>query len=323
MIPERGAVLGIDVGYSQTGHTTGLCALTWDEDALTWQAAVTATAGDVRAAALRQLTEKVDHVVAVAIDGPIRPGLECVRQYRCAESLLARGTFQRRGKPGACHHGVGWDLHCAATSVAKLVLDVVDVRPGAHHDGVLEAFPNAFLAVLHDEAGFPRSVDAQRRWTDVLYQRPSVRIALERLLATVAPGRAIVGDWDLSGGSRAELHETRSALVCALTALCVAAERFVAVGATADGFIHLPPRSAWGRAAGGGARWAEEALRDNVEAVRSDRTRAWTPLVYSDGRRWLPTAGNETRRSDGNDGNDGNDATPMGGNGGAVQPPHC
>ena len=277
MIPARGTVLGIDVGYSETGRTTGLCAVTWDEDALTWQAAVTGTADDVRTAALQQLLEKVHHVKVVAIDGPLRPGLDCVRQYRCADSLLARGMFQRRGKPGASHVGVGWDLHCAATDVAKLVMRVVRVR----HRAVVEAFPNAFLAVLHDDAGFPRSVEAQRRWTDVLYARASVRAALERLLKDVAGHRTIVGDWDFAGSSRAALHEERSALVCALTALCVAARRSVSVGATADGFIHLPPRTAW-------SRWAEEALRDNVEAVRCDRTRAWSPLVYSDGRRWLP-----------------------------------
>ena len=55
MIPARGAVLGLDVGFSAAGRTTGLCALTWDEDALTWQAAVTGTGDDVRTAALRQL----------------------------------------------------------------------------------------------------------------------------------------------------------------------------------------------------------------------------------------------------------------------------
>lgn len=281
MIPERGAVLGIDVGYSDAGRTTGLCALTWDEDALTWQAAVTGTGDDVRTEVLRQLLEKVDHVMAVAIDGPLRPGLVCVRQYRCAESLLARGMFQRRGKPGASHFGVGWDLHCAATAIAKLVRSVVAVRPGPHHESMVEAFPNAFLGVLHADDGFPLSVEARRRWTDVLYARAPVRQALEHLLRDVAGGRAITADWNFAGSSQGALHEKRSALVCALTALCVAANRAVAVGATADGFIYLPPRSAW-------SGWAEAALRDNVEAVRADHARGWSPLVYSDGRCWLP-----------------------------------
>ena len=35
-----------------------------------WQAAVTGTGDNLRRAALRQLLEKVDHVMAVAIDGP-------------------------------------------------------------------------------------------------------------------------------------------------------------------------------------------------------------------------------------------------------------
>jgi hypothetical protein len=284
MISDRGAVLGIDVGFSATGRTTGLCLLTWDEDALTWQTAVTGTADELRMAALRQLLEKVDHVNAVAIDGPIRPGLACVREYRCSESLLARGVFQRRGKPGASHFGFGWDLHCAATAMAKLVVRVAGVPPAT----VVEAFPNGFLAVLHDDHGFPRSEDVQRRWTDVLYARCSVRTALERLLSDVAPRRTITGDWEFRGSSQPDLHETRSALVCALTALCVAADRCVSVGAAADGFIHLPPRTAWGKGSGGGARWAEGALTKNVEAVCCDRARGWSPIVYSDGSPWLP-----------------------------------
>ncbi|MEX2146999.1 MAG: hypothetical protein WED01_08310 [Candidatus Rokuibacteriota bacterium] len=284
MIAARGCVLGIDVGYSADDRTTGLCALAWDDDVLTWQTAVTGTASGLRTAALRQLLEKVDHVDGVAIDGPLRPGLVCVPEYRCAESLLARGVFQRRGKPGASHYGFGWDLHRAATAMAKLVVRITGVR----RDAVVEAFPNGFLAVLHDEAGFPRSADVQRRWTDVLYARPCVRTALERLLADVAPGRTMTGDWDFAGSPQSDLHDVRAALVCALTALCVAAHRCVAVGAPTDGFIHLPPRSAWGRGAGDGAPWAEVALRKNVDAVCSDRVRGWSPAVHSDGSRWLP-----------------------------------
>lgn len=285
MIADSGAVLGIDVGFSATGRTTGLCLVTWDDDALTWQTAVTGTADELRAAALRQLMEKVEHVDAVAIDGPIRPGLVCVPEYRCSESLLARGVFQRRGKPGASHFGFGWHLHCAATAMAKLVLRTVAVRP----DTMVEAFPNGFLAVLHDDEGFPRSGDVRRRWTDVLYARPLVQTALQRILADVAPGRMVTGDWTFGGSSQSALHETRSALVCALTALCVAADRCVSVGAAADGFIHLPPRAAWGRGARGGAPWAEAALMKNLEAVCSDRVRGWSPVVYSDGCRWLPS----------------------------------
>ncbi len=284
MIPERGAVLGIDVGFSGTGRTTGLCLLTWDEDLLTWQTAVTGTADEVRTAALRPLLEKVDRVNVVAIDGPIRPDLVCVPAYRCSESLLSRGIFQRRGKPGASHFGFGWDLHCAATAMAKLVARVA----GVPADAFVEAFPNGFLAVLHDDDGFPRSEEVRRRWTDVLYARSSVRTALGRMLADVAPGRTITGDWEFAGSSRSDVHEKRSALVCALTALCVAANRCVSVGAAADGLIHLPPRTAWGRGAGGGAPWAEVALRMSVQAVGADRARGWSPAVHSDGFPWMP-----------------------------------
>ncbi len=280
MIAARGTVLGIDVGFSETGRTTGLCLLTWSDHELTWQTAVTGTADGIRAEALRQLLQRAERLEAVAIDGPIRPGLVCVPQYRCSESLLSRGIFQRRGKPGASHFGSGWKLHCAATAMAELVVRVAGVRS----DVFVEAFPNGFLAVLHDDDGFPRAADVRRRWTDVLYPRPSVRKALALVVADAAPGRAVTGDWDFAGSSRSDVHEKRSALVCALTALCVAAGRSVLVGAAADGFIHLPPRTTWGRGAGGGVAWAEAALRKNVEAARS----SWRPLVYSDGRPWLP-----------------------------------
>lgn len=52
-------------------------------------------------------------------------------------------------------------------------------------------------------------------------------------------------------------HDDRAALVCALTALCVVAGRYSAVGDT-DGWIILPPKSLM-------AAWAWPLLVENAE----------------------------------------------------------
>lgn len=56
-------------------------------------------------------------------------------------------------------------------------------------------------------------------------------------------------------------HEPIAALTCAVTALAAAAGRCVAVGASADGFVVLPPRSTWGWSYDHEELWAERELR--------------------------------------------------------------
>ena len=271
---DHGSVLGIDAGFSRKRRTTGLCRLDWDRDRVDWRCAKAGTDREDRERVLASLWGGAARdVAAVAIDGPLRPGLEIdASSYRAAESVLSRGKFARRGKPGPTHAGSGPALHRAATELALLALRTL--RVGATDSGVgvvggyavFEAFPNLFLGVLCDEVAYPQRPSRCRKWTDTMF--PLVRDKLERLMASVIPNRELAGRLDL------EDHEERAALVCALTALCAAQGELVGVGSARDGFIVLPPLHHWGRSASGARPWADVEI-DRAIAV----TRASFPAV--------------------------------------------
>ena len=69
-------VLGIDVGYSATRKTTGFCALQWDDYTIRWHCENAGSDDAGRLAALHKLLPAAPRrVLAVAIDGPLRPNL--------------------------------------------------------------------------------------------------------------------------------------------------------------------------------------------------------------------------------------------------------
>ena len=279
MLPATGAVLGVDVGFSATGATTGLCLLRWDASGITWQLSRTMTDPAARRRSIAALLGDGSVTVA-AIDGPLRPGLDLTEAYRACECLLTRGCFQHRGSPGAAQGRSGGALLAQATALAGMVVERVAVarhRPSIHRRAVVEAFPNLFLGVLHDERRYPSAAAVRRRWTDRLYEDGTVRRRLKDLVAALAPRRRIVGDWNVSD------HDERAALVCALSGLAVAAGRFVAVGSAVDGWITLPPCATWGRGDAGGA-WAEAGLRSNMPGVQARFPGA---AAWSDGRQWI------------------------------------
>ena len=288
-MPERGSVLGIDVGYSARRKTTGFCGLAWDARAVRWTCH---NAGrdepDRRDVLRRVLPDREVELSAVAIDGPLLPRLDPTPRYRCAESLLSRGAFARRGKPGPTNGGSGRDLHAHATRLANFVLRECRVRPAAHVPAIharaiVEAFPNLFLGVLCDEADYPRAARRRRKWTDTLYNWPPgdpvIPRKLRRLVESLAPRRAIEGEFCLDD------HEEVASFVCALTALSVAANRFVAVGCARDGCIALSLRDLWGRGTPSSVPWAERELRANLPRVAADFPHC-EPAVYEDGGRW-------------------------------------
>jgi hypothetical protein len=211
--------------------------------------------------------EKGEPVEAVAIDGPLRPGLAYRAAYRAPESALSRGPFQRRGKPGPTNGGSGPRLHRAATDLAALTIrhfavSATDLPIRLCEAALFEAFPNLFLGVLCDEADYPRHPARRRRWTDALF--PKLTLRLVDLLGAVLPGRRIEGDLGLTD------HEKAAAWVCAATALCAARGRFVAVGSAEDGFILLPPGELWGRDLEGEGAWAARALEASLVRTRKD-----------------------------------------------------
>ncbi|MBI0539654.1 hypothetical protein D9599_29565 [Roseomonas sp. KE2513] len=108
---------------------------------------------------------------------------------------------------------------------------------------VAEAFPNAFLGVMLPD---PVAVAASRAdRSDVFFRHLVEDGTLECLMAHLLPGRHLalrLGD--------VTNHDDRAALICAVTALCVAVGDFTAVD-DADGWIVLPPRrfvQDWARA---------------------------------------------------------------------------
>ena len=117
----------------------------------------------------------------------------------------------------------------------------------------MEAFPSSFLGLMIAE---PKLLGAQRsNRSDIFYARLAKEGDLARLVSDLLPGPRLACSFDAVTN-----HDDRAAVVCALTALCVAAGRYSAVG-DQQGWIVLPPRDfiqswAW-------SRLSENANKDN------------------------------------------------------------
>ena len=285
-------VLGIDVGYSQIRRSTGLCLISIDGDSLQWQCHNTFTDRNRRISDLRDLVPRDTSLLGVGIDGPLASSLQLIENYRAADALLSKGPFQQRGKPGQTSSPVGQKLHEHATLLAQLVLELQDnrllsVTKATHPDSVhsariVEAFPTAFLSVLLAEDDFTRY--RGRNASDVYWEVAVQQGYLSRLLDFLAPqARPSQRLEDLSD------HDHRAAFICALTALSVAWNHYVAVGDPADGDMILPEAECWGldRA---GQRWAEVALRANLFGVRANQQRPnhMGARVLRNGVQWIP-----------------------------------
>ncbi|MFO0554325.1 MAG: hypothetical protein U0271_38445 [Polyangiaceae bacterium] len=270
MVADSGVVLGIDVGWSSVHKTTGVCVLSW-------------TLTEVFVNPLRlQAGEDAGlkgpigdrPILALAIEGPIRGGLDEIGIYRLAEQMLTRGFARYIGKPGQSSSGNGRKLNAGANRMAQSVLALnklvmAEHRARIHERAVVEAFPTSFLGVMLDA----RRAPPHGPRSDVYFQHllgPSANIVappatdrLVGLLGRLLPGR------QLARGSFAQIedHEERAALVCALTALSVAARQYVAVGDD-NGYIILPPRAEAGEP--GLQPWAWEILERNRPANSKD-----------------------------------------------------
>src|SRR3712207_6344820 len=100
-LPMVGQVLGIDVGFSDTRRTTCFCLLSWTRESAEFGFRKTTASEHARRSALVSLCgHNENHVLAVAVDGPLAMGLTHVSHYRAAEALLSQGIMQKRGKPG-------------------------------------------------------------------------------------------------------------------------------------------------------------------------------------------------------------------------------
>lgn len=240
MLLSRGSVLGIDVGCSPASKTSAVCRLEWDETTISW------TIQRFRAAEPER-TETISRVAgsallsAAAFDGPIRRGLDIIGRYRAAERLLTRRFQPLIGKPGQSSAPVGRLLNAHANACAEAVLKVCHIGPtthdvGIHERAIVEAFPSAFLGMLIEN---PTALNARRGdRSDTFFCHLVETGGIERLVEHLLPGRCLA-----MSPSAVTNHDDRAALICGLTALCVAVGRYTAVGDAEDGWIMLPPVS--------------------------------------------------------------------------------
>jgi len=151
------------------------------------------------------------------------------------------------GKPGQSSSPNGLELDAHANLIAKSVVEANCVAKASHkaaiHElAIVEAFPTTFLALMLDKAKRPSS----RAKSDIFYEwllgpaapcrhSPDAN-RLEGLIARLLPGRALETDL-----GKVTDHEHRAAVICAITALCIAADQYLAIGDSRNGYLIMPP----------------------------------------------------------------------------------
>ena len=231
-------LLGVDIGYSRSRPSTGLCLI--DPAAAVPVRSVHVRASETLRAA-HALLEGA-RLVGVGIDGPLRPDLRRLRAGRECERRLTRAPFHLRCRPGSVTAPVGQRLHAEATRIARAL---ARAHPAALR---VEAFPTAFLRTLlpeHRPGRVSRGDKSQVYWTCCVRDG-----ALARLVASLFPRRAAA---IVTALAELRQRDERAAAVCALTARAAVRGEDTRVGVTADGWISLAPRRFL-------ADWARRAL---------------------------------------------------------------
>ena len=237
MLPASGSVLGIDVGWSLKAASSGICRLDWDEQTISWTLAHFTGHPEARADNLAAVAgDRL--LLAVGLDGPLRGDLAVIDRYRTAERLLSQKAIASRiSQPGSSRSPVGRLLNQHTNEFAAMLIERGGLATARHPEAVhslalFEAFPTSFLGLMLEAA--EKGIRQQR--SDRYYTALVADGTLERLLAHHLPARRLAGAL-----ADVRNHDERAALVCAISALGVAAGDYVAVG-DADGWIILPPR---------------------------------------------------------------------------------
>lgn len=252
-VPGTGSVLGIDVGWSKDKRTSAICRLYWDSNTIFWDFSRFRAIEQERCESILGIAKRTNHLSA-AIDGPLRRGFDEIGKYRSCERLLSRGTLRKRiGKPGQASSGNGAKLNRQANLSAK-VLKECKISPSQGNFSIdsmaiHEAFPTTFLGVMIDNP-IPKSSSKER--SDQYFEQNIESSQIDRLLKNLLPERT-----PIESPAIIRNHDDRAAFVCAITALCVAAQQFTAVGDNHDGWIVLPPKRQF-------SEWAWDALCENV-----------------------------------------------------------
>jgi Protein of unknown function (DUF429) len=235
---ENGSVVGIDVGCSPTRRSSAICRVDWSVSAISWEIVRFRAAEPERVNAIASVAAGRE-IVAAAFDGPLRRGFDVIGRYRTAERMLTRRLRPLIGKPGQSSAPVGRLLNLNANECVRHLIVQSNVQLATHEvpiDGkaLVEAFPSSFLGMMIAEPALLAARRGDR--SDTFFQHLSTTGTLRSLIEHCLPGRQVTNN--LSGVAN---HDDRAALVCALSALCVAVGDFVAVGDD-DGWIILPPR---------------------------------------------------------------------------------
>ena len=154
-VPQSGAVLGGDVGWSMKLKSSAACYLEFDKSG----ASVHTTRFTAQPSELEQLlSDLVGHrpLLAAAFDGPFRRDLDHIGIYRTCEKVLTVRLAPHIGKPGQANAGNGRKLNDATNAFVRTALRmgcIAEARhPAAvHRCAVAEAFPTTFLGVMLDE----------------------------------------------------------------------------------------------------------------------------------------------------------------------------
>jgi predicted nuclease with RNAse H fold len=240
-------LLGVDVGFSAKRATTGIAVLDGDKVHL-------ARAGTTWESRVSQIPDGFRPSI-IAIDGPLLPqGADNLIRRSC-EAIFVRVPFHNRCKPGLSHWGFGSELRRASAEAClqfgQLLDPAFEGRAYVDYRGpIVEAFPNAFLAVLMPEAELLTAPKLKRgRRFDWLYQQTATTGRLESILASRLDLPREVWDWVRTERN----HELRAALICLLTAAFAAQGAAEVVGEPTSGWFWLPSKALW-------QPWATEGI---------------------------------------------------------------
>jgi len=259
-------LMGVDVGFSKTRRSTGIACL--DENGLRGLEH-TKTDWKFREAAIPSGFRPS----LIALDGPLVPLGMRVASRRC-ESAFSRAPFHNRCKPGLSHSVIGQDLlratRKACDEFGALLKGTASPQFAISRNGpVVEAFPNAFLAVLMSDEEFIAQPPHDRgRRFDWLYKQMKDRLR-DKLAKELDLTDEIWQHVNITSN-----HDEKAALICLLTAALAAKGRATAIGDPKGGWFWLPHRSLW-------EQWAKHGL----DAVAAEMTRNGEPLDVFDGLR--------------------------------------
>ncbi len=265
-------VLGVDVGWSQRRKSTGLAVISFGEGEIELRIRRST-------AQLAELSATVEELLqrrcpdAVAIDGPLGPALHPLPEgrERGCERVLMRGRLRELCSPVDWRNPLrGRPLYEAAMAIARQINELLSAgrRTGTRprRIKIVEAFPDAFMAVMlplatrKDKKGSQVGSRTSRLYKTWLAGSRSAAARLLSLLTSAGATRALLHQF-----TQVTNKDEQSAVVCAVTALCVARGRYVTIGERATGEIVLPPLTLW-------QRWAIDEIHEQIRRLRREGT---------------------------------------------------